>query len=343
MTAFVNGLGSEVVVTVLAFLLGLSVRRIRRMLLNRKIESDYPVSGSYYSTFDDEIGGRTVEQHEIIHLRQNGNEFDGSSEMLGSDRTGWSFAGQILEHRYLSGIYFQENPADPSRGMYFLEPTTGEDGAYSGIWAGFDSANRRVASGSYRWRRIPAVERLDPKNESDVNQCLSLFSHTLGDRLVSREIVQDSGEDSSRLARVSKDHGKIQGACLGVVLSTDESREFMRSLRQLNLAVPGLNSLKLGRLDSIAVDPKGRGRGVGAALTRACLTGLRKQGCTGVVAYSWVHDGDNSRPTLERAGFEEIAVIPEHWKEDSVARDLVCPACGEPPCLCSATLMLARI
>ena len=56
----------------------------------------------------------------------------------------------------------------------------------------------------------------------------------------------------------------------------------------------------VGYLWGVYVEPSSRGRGLGAALVRACLGHLSARGC----GRALLHAGEQSRPLYERLGFE---------------------------------------
>jgi hypothetical protein len=69
----------------------------------------------------------------------------------------WQIRGQIIEPAMLSGSYFQENPSDPSRGVFFLTRDIEHSELWAGLWAGFDSLNKNVTAGKYEWRHSAPV------------------------------------------------------------------------------------------------------------------------------------------------------------------------------------------
>lgn len=56
---------------------------------------------------------------------------------------------------------------------------------------------------------------------------------------------------------------------------------------------------RIGYVWGVYVDPDQRGRGIGAALVRACVAHLEQRGCSRAL----LHAGDRSRPLYARLGF----------------------------------------
>ena len=57
---------------------------------------------------------------------------------------------------------------------------------------------------------------------------------------------------------------------------------------------------EVGYVWNVYVEPRARGRGIGAALVRACIAHLASLGCDRVL----LHAGERARPLYERLGFE---------------------------------------
>jgi ribosomal protein S18 acetylase RimI-like enzyme len=95
----------------------------------------------------------------------------------------------------------------------------------------------------------------------------------------------------------------------------------------------------VGMVSSVATHPEYTGQGIGSALVRHCVAALERKGSKVVVASAWKsHQGVHIGSILMKQGFEEVMLIDDFWKQDSLVRHYKCPVCGDPPCRCKAVL-----
>lgn len=102
-----------------------------------------------------------------------------------------------------------------------------------------------------------------------------------------------------------------------------------------------LSAERIGLLDSVAVDRGRHGRGIGSALTGACVDRFAADGCDVLVCMAWVHT-DGKEPigrALAGNGFEPTGLsIEGYWNRwVDTEGGHICPVCGFP-CACSARL-----
>lgn len=128
-----------------AAVVGLLVR-FRRVLYNKYLEWQYPVSGRYITRFEDEINGNEVTITAPAKLEQEGKKVTGSTKMSDDNRE-WYLEGDISSSGYINGIYHALDPHDRGVGNFFLY--INHDKTMEGIWSGYDEVNDKISSGRY--------------------------------------------------------------------------------------------------------------------------------------------------------------------------------------------------
>lgn len=93
----------------------------------------------------------------------------------------------------------------------------------------------------------------------------------------------------------------------------------------------------LGMLESAALLPAWRGRGLGRAMVERRVAWLADKGARAVGAYCWESEAERrSRPVLEAVGFEPVGVVKNLWEGTT------CPYCGNS-CRCDAMIELLKL
>ena len=96
---------------------------------------------------------------------------------------------------------------------------------------------------------------------------------------------------------------------------------------------------RIGVVASVAVRQDLQRSGIGTALVQKVVQYFDDQNITQAILLGWVApDGVPIARIASAMGFAEKAVVPECWYDDSLSRGYLCPACGYPPCRCSAVL-----
>lgn len=294
----------------------------------RKEENHFPIEGRYISTFEDEESGKRVERTAIIQLKQYGLKISG--ETTAGDKS-WFLNGYI-DGSYIFGQYRAVDKYDEGKGVFFLQVKRG--GIMEGLWSGYDSENRKITSGHYRfvqaWDSI-VIERL---NVEQYARAIKVAEKELGDSYI-READFREGHAVAYGASYNQD---ICGFCVGRTISMDDfATRHARVYGAKTRAFEGMS--KIGLLSSVAVSSKFKGRGIGTRLAEACAQDLVKDGAKILVVTAWrSKDGTHVEGMALAYGFEEVAVIEKYWHDDSLANKFKCPVCGDPPCLCSAVV-----
>jgi GNAT superfamily N-acetyltransferase len=157
------------------------------------------------------------------------------------------------------------------------------------------------------------------------------------------------GYPEERLARLIQEPARlILGArldarivCVGMAVRLGDDLRLFASFGEEALEL--LRRHRIGLLDSMAVAPGLRARGIGQRVAHKLMAWLADGGCDLAVAPSWVSGGPNpSQPGLEKLGFRAIAEQPgeEHRVRNLGGRP--CPVCGIP-CRCSGILFVRSL
>jgi GNAT superfamily N-acetyltransferase len=350
-----SAMGTELVVSIItAMLTAAAIFLVRlgvRVTNNRLIQKKYPLGGDYITYYQDEVNAQPKIRKATLRVTQHGRTFVATNRNL-DDHREWKLRGDILQHGYVAGTFGTEDPNDPSKGTYFLEPQISRHGEYSGHWSGYDSANRKIASGSYVWRRLSRVKvrTLDASSMPYLDKIMAIFAASLGEQFIAREELAASLQAPRAAGPLNGQF--VQGAFVGKelvavrtasVLSPTAVSEFEVDARKAGATV-SLRNYKVGKLAQNAVRPDHRRMGIGSQMVSAGVELLRQQGCTACVAVSWDSKSlESSATVLEAFGFRRIATALEYWKMDSVEKGFHCPKCGVPPCLCAAGFYMKTI
>jgi len=84
-----------------------------------------------------------------------------------------------------------------------------------------------------------------------------------------------------------------------------------------------------------------RNKGVSEMLIRQGIEAAahRKAGQISIV---WNHNNAAMEKILLKFGFEMLAKHDDYWYNDSLEKKYSCVVCGQPPCRCSATVMVKK-
>jgi GNAT superfamily N-acetyltransferase len=328
----------NVLVGVLVTIASVAVVRVRRRIRDRRLERRYPVAGDYCTVFEDEVDGDPVMVKATSSFEQHGLRLTGTTTNL-EDRRSWRLEASIVPgNGRIHGTYIADDPNDPGMGGFFLEITP--DGGLDGAWAGFDSENKQVTSGRYRfWPTTNIAVR--PMQPEDLPVALAILGAALGQRYVTLdELSQHLGDQSDRFAVVAvmPDGNVVGAATAGVTTSTVFLEKSVPSAMRARLqkALPHLDYHQVGVLKSVAVAGNSRGAGAGTELSQAVIDELWRRGATCVVAIGWTdHQGCHIEGTLASLGFLTLASLPDFWREESTEKGYACPTCGTP-CTCEA-------
>lgn len=311
----------------------------------------FPIKGTYYSTYEDEVKGKKVWEKALIEISQAGSSFYGETKTTDSASRSWEISdGRILLDRFLSGSYSQIVPGPPSVGSFFLDRIPGSVTIFKGTWTGWDAVNSKVASGKYYWYKLKPIKIEKVKSKDSFwpwsekklyDRAVGVLSANLGVSYVTSDTVGAmlEADESTLRAALDRESKNVLGAILVRVLSKEECNE-------LDKRAPGLINLasqpKVGIVQSIAVHSNYRNQGVASQLLVEALRLIKGWNCTAVFASCWLPSigKDNSVGIFTSAGFSLGVTIPNYWKYQSLKERYNCPSCGNPPCKCSAAFMV---
>lgn len=97
---------------------------------------------------------------------------------------------------------------------------------------------------------------------------------------------------------------------------------------------------KVGFRKITAVHPDHQGKGIAGRLFEQGEHFLQQE-CSSAFSICWTPYPGKGRPIeqlLKKNGYQSWVEIPQYWKEDSLKKKYDCPVCGQPPCLCAATI-----
>lgn len=265
-------------IVVIAFGAGLhhSYEKVQDHLRRKAFEKKYPVSGDYISKYEDESEGKKLMVTAPIKLTQSGHNVRGITEF---DGRVWILDGILSEDGYYYGRYYPENRYDNGMGNFFLKVEN--DGNMSGLWSGYDSANKRITSGSYTFFRLYFPEIL-PMTKAEIPKALAIGEKQLGDSYIQERDLLGPGV----VAFYANLDGQFVGFSACRIVETDE---FLAEHPQITThRIKSLSAAeKIGVLSSVAVEEKAKGHGVGLKLMQACLNSFRSQGIGVVIMTGW--------------------------------------------------------
>ena len=173
--------------------------------------------------------------------------------------------------------------------------------------------------------------------------------HGIVDAQFGRGRLMGHPEDAARpdgFTLVIEHAGNVLGVCLGSVLTPGAVGRLMRA------GLPDvLHARRIGLLDTVVVHPDHTGRGLGTGLADAARDRFRRGKVRVWASVAWnptaatpkAPDGATLAPILDRAGMEPFAEVTDYWRTESLSHRFTCPACGEPPCECSAVMYAGAI
>ncbi|MDR2454171.1 MAG: GNAT family N-acetyltransferase [Bifidobacteriaceae bacterium] len=304
----------------------LASRRVNEWLLQRK----YPVSGEYISKFEDIADGQKVTATAPATLRQRGRRVEGSTTMNGRV---WEISGDLTRNGYIHGIYAALDPLDQGVGNFFLR--VGQGRRLDGLWSGYDSVNDTITSGRYMFFPVDPTIQVRPYRAQDKLALLKIADEELGRGYFDDAIVTNPEASADRFIRVAESNGRVVGFAYCQVQDWAGAEGAIRVSAPRHLR----HAEAVGCLKTVAVQRDQQGRGIGTALSRACLDEFQNRGVQALYSVAWQNrDRINMAGILERAGFTRFAQVAEYWSEESVRENYTCPACGAPPCECPAVL-----
>jgi ribosomal protein S18 acetylase RimI-like enzyme len=300
-------------------------------------ERKYPLAGDYISEFEDEVNGKTILCTAPVALKQKGKKIYGETK-LPNDNRSWHLEGHISEGGHIHGIYYANDPHDKGIGNFFL--FINNNRFMEGLWSGYDSVNKKINSGKYIFAPVLSDYQIIDMTEDFIPSTIAISDDQLGKDYVTIDSLQQSiTGDSKNFAKVAVNQKEeVIGFCVCSILTSDE---IINTIRIPPIEFPNAlrYSKSIGMIRVVVVKETFQRRGVGYALVCDCIEKLIKNNVTALCSVGWYSSkGVNIRGILSTLNFNEIKVVPNYWKEDSIAKKYRCRDCGEPPCECSAII-----
>ena len=337
-----NKLLSTVALNLVATLLGgaltLLVQKGSGWLKARRIEKKFPIAGLYLTKYTDKNNRVT----ELLRLRQSGRRIAGENILNRENDLNarkWLFEGEVRSEGYVHGSYKPEAPFDKGFGAFFLK--LGKQGDMEGYWIGKDADESKIQFGEYSFLKQPPFV-IVPVEDRDVSAVLRIAEERLGDAYINRS---DLRTDVDNIAYCAKVKSIVVGFATARVVETEKLLRRIEEpvakdlllLRPIKRRIEGESSV--GHVSAAAITRSVEGRGLGAELIGRCIEGLEERSMNIMVATAWKSpDGFQAASILECRGFQKVIDIPGYWEKDSLTNGYSCPACGMPPCHCTAAL-----
>jgi len=314
------------------------VSYIRTLIVNKLAEKKFPVAGEYLTKFEDEVDGVKVESTAPAILTQKGNRLNGYTFMPEDDRK-WILQGEITNNGHVYGIYYAEDPIDKGIGNFFLKVDNKRN--MFGLWSGYDSVNGKITSGKYVFHPFQRDFAIFNIAKEHIPQILDISDDELGKDYINFDILErvinDSDNYICKLAYNQND-AKIIGFCLCFIMTPQDIPQIIK-LPESQIPRALMYSDRIGVIKTVAVNKKCQGAGVGKRLIEDCYNELRKRQVQSMCSVAWSNNEKiNVHSILSALGFRKLIEIPNYWSEDSLENGYMCPACGMPPCRCSAII-----
>lgn len=299
----------------------------------------YPLGGRFVTEYEDLVEGRRIFKKGVCQLGWKRRDIRGTDTNVEEGRS-WILDGRVDRSGYLRGRYRADDPYDSGTGTFFLK-REGNVGDLFGLWAGYDSENHVVVSGSYKFYRSPDAT-IRPAQPGEAQRVVSLLGEALGESYVALTDVQEAiaARTGSTCIVAVDPGGRLLGAATYYLVGKEEICRFLpvgqEGLAQ-RLRLFGFNH-SVGLLRSVAVAPSCRGRGVATQLTEGGIRWCAHKGATAMLAFAWdPPTGSQLAGVLKHTGFTALTRIDAYWTKDSEIKRYECPVCG-PVCTCAAVV-----
>lgn len=311
---------------------------INKLVKEKLTERKFPIAGEYLTKFEDEISGTLIESSAPAILKQKGKKIYGYTNMTEDSRK-WIIEGEISVNGHIYGIYYAEDPIDKGIGNFFLKVDNKRN--MYGLWSGYDSVNGKITSGKYIFH--PVFKEFDIINlaKDYIPQLIDISDEELGKDYLTydmlEKVLHNPSEYVCKLV-YSQVEKRILGFCLCLIVEPSEI-EAIAKLKVNEIPRALRHSEKIGVIKTVAVNRRFQGYGIGRRITEECYNELLKRKVQSVFSVAWKNkDHINIHGILTALGFKKFKEVVNYWSEDSIQKGYECPACGEPPCQCSAVL-----
>lgn len=324
-------LSSAAIGGLIVTIFGLLIKRRR----DRKINKMFPVSGMYNTSYEDLIKGQTVSIKSISTINQKGRTIFGSTKT--NEGRVWNLEGTILNFGHIYGSYKPADLSDQGIGSFYLR-LKGDD--LDGMWGGYDSENNRISSGKYYFRRISKVDVV-PFEEVHKGSVIEIAHREFGAGYFDKVFLDQGGPNNEFLVAI--ENGAVRGFAAGRIVEKDQLSNILKGesfILPRNVQHYYQHG-KLALLQSVAVDHRFQGRGIGRQLITALQERFRCTGAEAVLVLAWKNgERVNAGSVLESLGYESSGVIEKFWKDSCDAKRFICPDKVDHQCVCAVKVYI---
>ena len=301
-------------------------------------ENDYgkkstSLTGEYMTYYEDYENGKLVIRRAPAKLKQFFSRVTGDTVFDGTRK--WKLSGRVYNGSRIVGIYSADDKFDEGIGTFFLEIKNFNH--LEGYWSGYDSANRRLTTGSYVFNRLFTSYSIYDVSKKDIPSICALADAALGKDYVTPQTVADLIDDGVKsfcIVMKNSYTDELLGFCIYKIISKEEAVDICKGK-----VLPSLYAEdQLGYLATIVVSEKYRGNGLATVLIDKVTDIFAQMNITHIISTAWKHIGKiNLQGVLTRCGYKKVMEIPDYWYEDSIKKGYSCPQCGNP-CHCSCVI-----
>lgn len=173
-----------------------------------------------------------------------------------------------------------------------------------------------------------------PMQKSMLQEVSQIAAMTLGSSFVDENIFKND----INLCAV------IDTKVVGYITSKFINKEYLKKILK-NKKLDLLEASKsIAYIDSIAIHDEYSNKGIGTKLFKSTILKLIENNIEFAIMAGWKNGTEiNIKALALKEGFKEEFEIKEFWKEDSLAQNFDCTACGKPPCLCTAVIYTKKL
>jgi len=187
---------------------------------------------------------------------------------------------------------------------------------------------------------LELLQRMTIKNATNehIQAILEISDQELGQGYMDKQTIEDAIQDDNSYLKIAEIDNKVNGFCYGFI-SNLENRYTKRDLDILLQAFSSASSV--GMIKTVITKRDVQRKGVGTKMVDDCLEFFKEKNAQHAYSVAWKRHGIiNIEKVLKRLNFEELKEIEDFWAFDSIEHGYSCPACGTPPCRCSAIIFV---
>lgn len=322
---------TELVATVLGALAVFIYRCIHIFVRKLYLRHKYPVGGRFVTHYKESEGANTVTHACSSKLTQRLRKVRGWTKEA-SGKT-WDLNGEIVDDKHLVGVYTATLREDQGIGCFYLELDKGD---LEGFWTGYDGKTKqRNMGGEYSFKRIKKV-KIKRYRSKHCGAVLDLLNSTLGEGYLSN--VNQVASQKGTIAYVAIESNCVRAFSYGYLAHQGYLSELTQGKGALptpELKVADKNGT-LGVIQTVSVDDKMQGRGIGTLIFNRIERRLWYKGATAIVVPAWqIGTVINMEGILKSSGFTSWSRIALYWKEECDRNAFKCLARSNQ-CVCNA-------